>query len=94
MNPAQQQEITTIGRRFAEDFRQTVGPINGSQWLIVDPLSAYLDALGYPNAVSQLPATLQHPQVLVLEFPDGERLIPAGADLKPLASEFENWMWL
>ena len=69
------------------------GSINGSGWLIVDPLSGYLNFLGYKNTLVQLPACEQHPQILIMEFEDGTDFIPAGGDLKNVFKAAENWLW-
>lgn len=94
MTLKERQEVEAICKEFAEPFKNTVGEINGSGWLIVDPLSDYLNHIGWENKCEQIPATDKHPQVLVLTFKDGTKLIPAGADLKPLKDGFTNWMWL
>ena len=90
MTDEQEAEITRISKEFAAGFQDTIGPINGSGWLIVDPLSGYLNSIGYTHSLSQYPATKKRPQVLVLQFPDGSRFIPAGLDLH---KTFSNWMW-
>jgi hypothetical protein len=90
MNEKLKEEITRISKEFASAF----GPINGSGWLIVDPLSGYLNHIGHENKLDQLPATDKHPQVLIMTFKDGSQLIPAGGDLKKIHSEAENWMWI
>lgn len=94
MTTEQQQQITQIAKEFAAPFKDTVGEIAGSGWLIVDPLSGYLNSIGYHNIPHQLPATKQHPQVLLLEFADGSHLIPAGSDLQKVAEGAHDWMWL
>jgi len=92
MTETERQKITEISQEFASGFKNTVGEIKGSGWLIADPLSAYLNAIGYKNEVVQIPANEQHPQILILKFPDGLQFIPAGSDLP-----FKNatdWFWL
>lgn len=91
MTAKQKAEIVRIGKEFAEGMKL---PLNGSGWLIVDPLSGYLNAAGYKNTLGQLPATDIHPQVLIMTFKDGSQLIPAGGDLKPIHKDAENWLWL
>lgn len=86
-------EITKISKEFSKGFEPDI-PLNGSGWLIVDPLSAYLNFLGYQNTPFQLPASDKHPQVLGLEFKGGYKFIPAGEDLKGLNNEFTNWLWI
>lgn len=93
MTPAEKQKIEEISKEFASGFEPSI-PLNGSGWLIADPLSGYLNFVGHTNTPSQLPATEKHPQVLVLDFPDGSQFIPAGGDLKPLDERFHNYMWL
>lgn len=56
MTEKQKSEITEISKKFAEPFKDTIGDINGSGWLIVDPLSGYLNAAGFENKLQQLPA--------------------------------------
>lgn len=94
MNNDQKKEIKKISKQFAAGFKDTLGSINGTGWLIVDPLSAYLNAMGFENKVKQLPATDDRPQILILIFPDGSQFIPAGGDLKPVYEKAKNWMWL
>lgn len=90
----QKQEITKISKQFAKGFSGTIGSINGSGWLIADPLSGYLNACGFENKLDQLPASDKHPQILILTFLDGSQFIPAGGDLKAINSKAKNWMWL
>lgn len=89
MNPEERKEITKISKQFAKGLGF---PINGSRWLIADPLSGYLNALGYENELIQLPETDERPQVLIMKFKDGSQFIPAGADIPHKDSK--NWMWL
>lgn len=88
---AQRAEITKISQQFASGFDWE---IEGSGWLIVDPLSAYLCACGFDNKLSEMPKSDKHEQVLIMTFKDGSQFIPAGDDLKPLNEGFKNWMWL
>ena len=90
MNQKQKDEITAIAKEFTEGMEF---PINGSGWLVVDPLSGYLNALGYKNVLSQIPSNNKHPLVLVMLF-EGGTFIPAGGDLKPLDEKFQNWIWI
>ena len=94
MDELKQKEIVKVCQEFTAGFRDTFPTINGSGWLIVDPMSAFLAVGGYPNTLSELPATNDHPQVLVMQFADGSRLIPAGGDLAALDAAFHNWFWL
>jgi hypothetical protein len=94
MTHEQKKEITKISKQFANGFKEIFGSINGTGWLIVDPLSGYLNAIGIENTPRQMPENEKHPQVLLLEFSDGSQFIPAGADLKPISEKFKNWMWL
>jgi len=84
-------EITKISKEFASGFKDTIGDIGGSGWLIVDPLSGYLNALGYPNTLQQIPARMSQHQVLIMTFEDGTRFIPSGGDLPHPG---EDWMWI
>lgn len=90
----QRKEIERISKSFTKGFKPDFPNINGTGWLIVDPLSGYLNALGYENKLDQLPATSQHPQVLIMTFCDGSQFIPAGGDLKPIYAKAKNFMWL
>lgn len=94
MTKKQQKEITKISKEFAAEFKEMFGGINGSGWLIVDPLSGYLNACGFENTLVQIPENEKHPQVLVMNFRDGSQFIPAGGDLKPVDSKFKNWIWI
>lgn len=91
MDKKQKEEIVRIGKEFAKDIGM---PLNGSGWLIVDPLSGYLNYAGHENKLHQIPANEKHPQVLIMTFKDGSQLIPAGGDLKPIHKDAKNWMWL
>lgn len=94
MTKEEKDKIVNISKRFAKGFKSTIGSINGSGWLIVDPLSGYLNSIGYENELDQLKATDIYPQILIITFKDGSKLIPAGADLKPIDERAKNWMWL
>ena len=88
------EEILEISIEFASGFKDTVGQIAGSGWLIVDPLSGYLNAIGINNTLEQLPANDDHGLVLIMTFEDGSKLIPAGSDLKKVFPFAINWMWI
>lgn len=90
MTKEQKTQIVKISKSFAKG----IGEINGSCWLVVDPLSAYLNAFDFQNEIKQIPQTSEHPQVLIMIFKDGSTLVPAGADLKPINDKAKNWMWL
>jgi hypothetical protein len=94
MTQQQKEEITKISKQFASSFKDTFGTINGTGWLIVDPLSGYLNSIGYENKLDQLPANDKHPQILIMTFNDGSKFIPAGGDLKFIDKSAKNWMWL
>jgi hypothetical protein len=54
MTNEQKAEITVIAKEFASSFKDTVGDIAGSGWLIVDPLSGYLNFIGHENTPSTI----------------------------------------
>lgn len=87
-------EITELSKKFASGFEETIPSINGSGWLIADPLSGYLNFCGYENTLQELPPTDKTPQILIMTFKDGSKFIPAGEDLKAISPLAENWMWL
>ena len=86
--------ITKISKQFTGWFKGTFDSINGTGWLIVDPLSGYLNACGFENKLSQYPANDKHVQVLIMTFKDGTQFIPAGKDLSEISPKMKNWMWL
>lgn len=88
------EEIVETGKDFASAFADSIGGIAGSGWLIVDPLSGFLNMAGVKNTLQELPASDKHPQVLVMTFEDGSQLIPAGSDLKGVFPNATDWMWL
>lgn len=94
MDNEQKKEIAKISKQFAGGFKSMFGSINGTGWLIADPLSGYLNAIGYTNKCYELPETDNYGQVLILEFNDGSKFVPAGGDLKHLYEKAKNWMWL
>jgi len=94
MTHEEKKKITKISMEFASAFKDTFGSINGTGWLIVDPLSGYLNSVGYENKLGEMPATEKYGQVLIMTFNDGSQFIPAGGDLKPLFKEAKNWMWI
>lgn len=87
-----QKEITSISKKFANGFKPEIKSISGSGFLIVDPLSAYLDFCGYENTVQEIASNEKHPQVLVITFENGNKFIPAGGDLDIKGAK--NWMWI
>ena len=90
----QKKEITKISQQFANGFKDTFKSINNTGWLIVDPLSAYLNSIGFENKLYQIPACEKHPMVLVMTFKDGSKFIPAGSDLKAIDPKAKNWLWI
>lgn len=94
MQAKQKEEIEKIAKEFASGFKDTIGEVAGSGWLIVDPLSAYLNFCGYENTLQQIPAKDGQPQILIIEFKDGTQFIPAGSDLRLGKEKGTDWMWL
>lgn len=92
MKTEQKEEIEKISKKFASAFKDDIGSIAGSGWLIVDPLSGYLNFCGYKNISQEMPENGKHPQILVMTFRDGTQFIPAGSDL-PIKGA-SDWMWL
>ncbi len=92
MTHQQKAEIEKIAKEFASGFKDTIGEISGSGWLIADPLSGYLNFCGYKNKLEQIPAKGDQQQVLLMTFKDGTQFIPAGSDLKIEGAT--DWMWL
>lgn len=92
MTEEKKKEITQIAKEFAEAFKDDIGGIAGSGWLIVDPLSGYLNFCGYTNVLKQLPANDKHPQILIMTFEDGTQFVPAGSDIPQPGAK--DWMWL
>lgn len=90
----QKKEITKISKEFAKAFKSTIGGINNSSWMIVDPLSGYLNAVGFENTLHEIPANKNHCQVLIITFKDEEQFIPAGQDLKSIIPTAKNWIWI
>ena len=86
--------IVQIGKDFTSAFVDTVGEIGGSGYLIVDPLSGFLNMSGVKNKLEQLPASDKHPLILIMTFEDGSKLIPAGSDLKGINPLATDWMWV
>lgn len=75
--------------RICKSFTKGLGiNLNGSYNLIVDPLSAYLNACGIHNDV----AVYEKYRVLQLEFKDGRMLIPDASSL-PI-NGVKDWMWV
>ena len=87
-------EITEISMKFASGLKGTCPTINGSGFLIVDPLSALLNVMRFENVLFQIPKSEKNDLVLVMKFKDGTMFIPAGKDLKFVAPIALNWMWM
>lgn len=92
MTNEQKLEITKISKEFASGFKHTIGEISGSEFLIVDPLSGYLNFIGFENDLKEIPRGKGHPQVLIMTFNDGTQFVPAGSDLPH--PEAKDWMWI
>ncbi len=91
MTKEQKKEITKMSKQFASGFEWK---IEDSGWLIVDPLSAYLNACGFENKLLQFPETKEHDLILIIVFKDGSRFMPAGINLKFVDKKAKNWMWI
>jgi len=91
MTQEQRDKITKISKGFAKGFRENFPTIAGSGPFIVDPLSGFLNSMGYENNLTQIPAKDGRPQVLIIQFSDGDIFIPAGSDIgRPDA---RDWLW-
>lgn len=90
MTPKEKQEIELICKEFTKGL--DMGEISGSGWVIVDPLSAYLNACKIENTLQQLPANDKHPLILIMTFKDGTQLIPAGSDTGIEGAA--DWQWI
>lgn len=87
-------EITKISKQFTKGILGNLS-INGTGWVVADPLSAYLNFLGYENTLKQIPENGKQPQVLILEFKDGSMFIPAGKDMSnSLKRDVKNFTWI
>lgn len=94
MTQEEKDKITDIAKQFHIGMKDMFPTIEGTGWLVVDPLSGYLNACGIANELFEIPTCEEHPQVLIMQFPDGSKFIPAGSDLKSISDAAENWMWL
>jgi hypothetical protein len=93
MNTEQKNEITKISKGFADGMLEGA-PIDGTSWMVVDPLAGYLSCLGYENTLSQIPHPVDGTPVLIIEFKDGAKFMPTGKDLQTLHQDFDNYQWL
>jgi hypothetical protein len=89
-------ELKNEIENISKEFTKGMGiEIKGSTWLVVDPLSAYLNACGYKNELKQLPEKEKRPLVLMIIFEDGTQFIPAGSDLNNNGiTSMTDWFWL
>ena len=98
MTQKDKNEITRISKEFAQPILEGFGlsSINGSGWVVVDPLSAYLNACGWKNELKQIPASDKNPLILIMAFKAGGIFIPAGGDMAPNDEglAFHNWQWI
>lgn len=94
MTTEKREVITRISKDFFSGFDGTVNQIAGSGWLVADPLSGYLNAVGYKNELGELPPREGMPQILILRFFDGDIFVPAGSDLKTIDPRAHDWMWI
>lgn len=94
MTDLEKEEITRISKEFVSGFEPTFKSINGTGWMIVEPLAAYLETCGFSNELHEVPKKGVIPQVMVIEFRDGSKFIPAGGDLKAVSPAAENYMWI
>ena len=92
MTSKQKLEIENISKSFAMQFEDTVGEISESGWLIVDPLSGYLNFCGFDNELHEIPKRGKQQQILIMTFKDGTRFIPAGSKL-PIEGA-TDWLWI
>lgn len=83
------EEITNWCKEFASGFDWS---INEGGWLIVDPMSGFLQQMGVDHKLMAIEERGNQPQILVLVFPDGSKFIPQGKDLIGVKGA-KNWMW-
>lgn len=86
-------EIVKISKEFTKGILGNED-IEGTSWVVADPLSAYLSSVGYENMLGQIPHPETKEPVLIMTFPDGSRFIPAGKDLISIYEHAENFMWV
>lgn len=92
MTPKQKFDIEQISKQFVRGIGIE---LSGSGWLIVDPLSGYLNFCGYKNTVYQIPATETASQILIIKFDDGTQFAPAGSDFKYRGfSDAHDYLWI
>lgn len=92
MTQKRKDEITEISKEFHSGMIDLFPTIAGSGWMVVDPLSAYLNTCGFLNTLVQLPTNEERPLILVMQFSDGTQFIPAGSDL-PMDG-VTDWLWI
>ena len=57
MTKQKKEQIEKIAKEFASGLKDGIGEIAGSEWLIVDPLSGYLNFCGFENTLESMPET-------------------------------------
>lgn len=92
MTPKEKFDIEQITKEFIKGLRFE---LNGSGWLIADPLAGYLNFCGFKNTLQEIPAKDGKPQILIIVFSDGSQFVPAGEDFKHHGfSDAKNYMWI
>ena len=89
MNKIKKDEIEKISKEFAKGLGIE---IKGSGWMVVDPLSGYLNMCGFKNTLQEIPAKDNQPQILIMTFEDGTQFVPAGSDFP--FDGVTDWLWL
>lgn len=84
--------ITEISKGFFEGFKPEITEIAGTGWIVVDPLSGFLNSMGFKHELKQLIPKDGRPLILVMVFEDEIFFVPAGSDLG--LSGCGDWLWL
>ena len=92
----EREEIAKTAKEFFLRYEGKYGTINEAGWLVVEPISDMLNLLGHKNRAypyhsknEKLPNA-----VYVIEFENGSKFVPQGADLKQIYHDAKNWMWI
>lgn len=94
MKEETRKEITKISKEFADAMLEGES-IDGTSWLVVDPLSGFLNAAGYKNELHSIPNPKDKNEVvLVMTFECGDQFIPTGKDLESKFPGIDNYFWL
>jgi len=94
MLESEKKHVIELSKPFMFQSKPPVKSISilASRYLIFQKLSVYLNQVCFKNSLKELPKNNKRPEILVIEFEDGTKLIPSHSDFTQ--EGVKDWIWI